>query len=347
MLASKLVRKLSLLSQPKISLECIVINKDGQEESISSSIPKSEFCGNHGILIRDLRYLESKGIHTPVILAKKKCLVVNLIYLRALVEPEKAIFFEAKENENILFWKQFKRSLYSNIKYQVLISTAKDLGEVIGYKKWFEFVVLESMLDAVYKHFSSELHKIKPQVELIFSSVNNEVTSEILKDALFVSKKLEELNASLTLIRNTLQDLLNSDEDMSKMFLSESEKGAERMQENHEEAELLLEHFVKSFDELLCSVELMKNNIVMAEAISNIVLDSQRNKILKMDLKMSLSSLCLGFSGLIGSFYGMNLINHLEDHKSAFYIIAASVTSTSELIFRAVYKRISRSIGRF
>ena len=106
------------------------------------------------------------------------------------------------------------------------------------------------------------------------------------------------------LIACTLQDLISSDEDMDEMYLTEKRSGINDQPHDHEELEILLESFSKQVEEIVneaanievglhhllsvCSDFCMQTNVQSTQEIAELLLDSNRNALLALDLKVSL-----------------------------------------------------------
>ena len=71
------------------------------------------------------------------------------------------------------------------------------------------------------------------------------------------------------------------------------------------------------------------NNIGLVE----FMLDSQRNKIMRMSLRLEMFGVTCGFAAAIGGIFGMNLKNHLETHGTAFTITCLTIFFVSLGLF--------------
>jgi magnesium transporter len=90
------------------------------------------------------------------------------------------------------------------------------------------------------------------------------------------------------------------------------------LEEESDESELLLESHLQTSLTLMNSLDLIQGQIDTAAELVDQKLDSARNKILFANMLISVLSLCVASVSLVGSLFGMNLLNYLEDDPNAF-----------------------------
>jgi len=96
----------------------------------------------------------------------------------------------------------------------------------------------------------------------------------------------------------------------------------QREPSDHEELEVLLESFAKQVEEIVNETETTQSNVQSTQEIVELILDSNRNALLTLDLKISIITMGLGVGTLLAGLFGMNLTSHLEEHSYAFYIMS-------------------------
>ncbi|KAF8755387.1 transporter [Rhizoctonia solani] len=137
---------------------------------------------------------------------------------------------------------------------------------------------------------------------------------------------------------------LDSDEDMNHMYLTDKKLGVERKMEDHDELEVLLESFDKQVEEIvneaettivsLCAtfdpisprvflayipsiprsiglnyyrIDTIESNVQSTLEIVELILDSNRNALLALDLKVSIGTFGIGAGALVAGLFGMNV----------------------------------------
>ena len=82
----------------------------------------------------------------------------------------------------------------------------------------------------------------------------------------------------------------------------------------HVEVELLFEDYLLQMDEVLHSLRSIQSSITNTEEVVEIELDLLRNRIMRYEMLLELSGLVVGIAAAVTSAFGMNLVNHFEDH---------------------------------
>ena len=126
--------------------------------------------------------------------------------------------------------------------------------------------------------------------------------------------------------------VLDEDEDMSLMNLSRLITHPERfiqpvsqeiLEEESDEPELLLESYMQQSLSTANTLELLQGQITSTEELVTMKLDAIRNRLLYISTMVSIASLCVATASLVGSIFGMNLLNNLENDPNAFAQVLA------------------------
>jgi magnesium transporter len=68
----------------------------------------------------------------------------------------------------------------------------------------------------------------------------------------------------------------------------------------------------------------------------NVNLDIVRNRMLQLDIQLSMATVALSIGGLMAAAFGMNLLTSLEAHPHAFETVALCLVLLPLLAFRAM-----------
>jgi magnesium transporter len=134
-----------------------------------------------------------------------------------------------------------------------------------------------------------------------------------LRYLLIQSKKISQFHQKAALIRDLLDGLLEQDDVLNSLYLTDKNNGILHHGSDHAEIEMLLESYYKTSDEIVQTVENLKSQIKTTEEIINVVLDSNRNELMLLSLKFSTGLLSMGIGMYIAALYGMNLENFIEE----------------------------------
>ena len=70
------------------------------------------------------------------------------------------------------------------------------------------------------------------------------------------------------------------------MYLTDKKNGQPRQSHEHDELELLLESSSKQIEEIVTEAEALDANVTSTQEIVELILDSNRNALLALDLKV-------------------------------------------------------------
>jgi magnesium transporter len=101
-----------------------------------------------------------------------------------------------------------------------------------------------------------------------------------------------------------------------------------------------VETYLKEAEEILARVLQVDELIQSTEDIINISLDSQRNSLLLLELRLAMGTFAVANGALVSSFFGMNLLTGMENHPAAFW----GVSATSFGLVAAVFVWCSRRL---
>ncbi|KIM34061.1 hypothetical protein M408DRAFT_325585, partial [Serendipita vermifera MAFF 305830] len=119
-------------------------------------------------------------------------------------------------------------------------------------------------------------------------------------------------------VQAAIDEVLEQDEDLAAMYLTDKKAGHPRPESEHDELEVLLESFSKQVEEIVNESETTMHNVSATQEIVELILDANRNNLLALDLKVSIMTMGLGAGALFAGLFGMNLANGMEDSMIAF-----------------------------
>lgn len=213
----------------------------------------------------------------------------------------------------------------------------------------YEFRALEAILASVLEALHIELEGIRQLVFALLASLDHNIDREKLRALLAYRRKVGDLLSRSRGVKGAVAEVLESDEDMALMHLTDAARGHPRTAQSlawqYDSLELLLESFDKQLEEVISYTEQMQSNIGGTQEIVELILDSNRNQLLALELHVSIAT--LGFTGgaLIASFFGMNLHTGLENNPIAFTAVCVSALVVV-VTFSAVGMRRIRNIQR-
>ncbi|KAK0482403.1 cora-domain-containing protein [Armillaria novae-zelandiae] len=288
-------------------LSNLILFSEGNVKTISGQFKKSDLSAEHRLNPRDLRKIDSRVPNlVPTILVRKEAILVNILHVRALVKADAVVLFDTYGSADSRLHSVFLYHLEHNLKSK---------GSGLPY----EFRALESILLSVLSALEAEMVFIRNLVGGLLAELEDDIDHDSLKRLLHYSRRLASFQSRAKLVEQALEEVLEQDEDLNAMYLTDKKNGNVRGIDDHEELEFLLESFSKQVEEIVSEVGNIDTNVESTQEIVELILDSNRNSLLALDLQVSIATFGVGTGAFLASLLGMNLTNHFENHPWAFY----------------------------
>ncbi|CCD25199.1 Mrs2p NDAI_0E03820 [Naumovozyma dairenensis CBS 421] len=319
-------------------ISCTVFNEKGDVVAVSQKFQKWAFLRDHKLYPRDLRKIDTTQVDIiPSILVKPNCFLINMLHIKALIEKDKIFIFDTSNPSAAVKLGVLMYDLESKLSSTSVSPTLKSMGGT----QLYEHKALESILINVMSTLETEFHFHHDLCSHILNELENEVNREKLRDLLIKSKKLSLFYQKSLLVRQVLDELLESDEDLASMYLS-----VHRTEDDDfADLEMLLETYYTQCDEYVQQAASLIQDIKSTEEIVNIILDANRNSLMLLELKVTIYTLGFTVATLLPAFYGMNLKNFIEESYLGFgavvflsIVSAFMVTGSNFKALRSVTK---------
>lgn len=330
-------------SDPK--LRCTEIDINGKLKRRDARFSKTDFISKFGLLPRDLRKIDSSVF--PSILVRPGAILINLLHHRLLIKHDRVIVFDADgttdSHAQSIFIEELKSKL-SQESSESSSSKTQQQSQLGGSNPLpYEFRALEAVLMSVSTGLETEFEIIGDPVIRVVRDLEEDIDRDKLRHLLIFSKRLGTFEQKARLVRDAIDDLLDADDDLVAMYLTERAAGNLSRQENdHTEVEMLLETYQKLCDEIVEASGNLINSIRNTEEIVKAILDANRNSLMLLDLKFSIGTLGIASGAFIASLYGMNLKNFLEESELGFLGIAGTSVVFVALICGYGMKKLRR-----
>lgn len=178
-----------------------------------------------------------------------------------------------------------------------------------------------------------------------------------------LKNKIDELKKRIREVRRAITEILSNDNDMSMMYLSTSREKKANIDEilnveipsdsNYKKSnsdtmnlEMLFENYLNEIEWMASEVEEILDEIKNTEENVVLQLDILRNRILRFELSLSMSSFVVTCGALVTGLFGMNLTSHLELNKNMFYIVSALMTAAMSAMWIQFNRYGFKTFGR-
>lgn len=297
----------------ELKMRCTEFDENGNVTLVNGEFKKHELIAKYSLLPRDLRKIDSSVL--PHILVRPSAILINLLHIRCLIKHNRVLVFDVYGSTDSYAQSLFMYDLEGKLRQKQASLSA---GGALPY----EFRALEAVLIYVTNGLESEFEGVREPVIRVLRELEEDIDRDKLRHLLVYSKKLSTFEQKARLVRNAIDDLLEADDDLAAMYLTEKAEGKEREEDNHEEIELLLESYDKVADEIVQVSSNLVSSIKNTEEIIRAILDSNRNSLMLLDLKFSILTLGTTVGMFIAALYGMNLENFIEESHYGFFGIS-------------------------
>ncbi|OOQ85127.1 Mitochondrial inner membrane magnesium transporter mrs2 [Penicillium brasilianum] len=303
-------RGLAAKASNELRIRCTEFDNNGNVTLVNGEFRKSELIAKYGLLPRDLRKIDSSTL--PHILVRPRAILINLLHLRVLIKADRVLVFDAYGSTDSYMQSLFIYDLEGKLRQKQ--SQVAPAGQALPY----ELRALEAVLISVTTGLEEEFNGVREPVVRVLRALEEDIDRDKLRHLLIYSKKLGTFEQKARLVRDAIDDLLEADDDLAAMYLSERATGKEREEDDHQEVEMLLESYHKVCDEIVQSSGNLVTNIRNTEEVVKAILDANRNSLMLLDLKFSIGTLGLATGTLFSALYGMNLKNFIEESDFGF-----------------------------
>lgn len=204
----------------------------------------------YGLLPRDLRKIDSSLL--PHILVRPSAILLNLLHLRVLIKHNRVLVFDAYGTTDSYAQSVFMYDLEGKLRQK----ESQQNGTLA-----YEFRALEAVLVSVTLGLESEFEGVSEPVVRVLRELEEDIDRDKLRYLLIYSKRLGTFEQKARLVRDALSELLEADDDLSAMYLTEKHEGKIRQEDDHAEVELLLESYHKVADEIVQAAENLVSSI--------------------------------------------------------------------------------------
>ncbi|KAH8662018.1 cora-like Mg2+ transporter [Xylariales sp. PMI_506] len=305
-------------------LRCTEVDENGDAILVDGEFKKSELIARFGLLPRDLRKIDSSNL--PHILVRERAILLNLLHLRVLINFNRVLLFDVFGSRSSHAQSSFMYELQHKLKQK----TAATNGGLP-----YEFRALEAVLQSVTQELEADFESVRDPVLRILSELEDDIDRNKLRILLILSKRVTTFEQKARLVRDAIDDLLEADDDLAAMYLTEKTHDLYRAPDDHTDVEMLLESYHKFCDEIVQESTNLVAGIRNTEEIIRAILDANRNALMLLDLKFSVGTLGLAMGTFIAGLYGMNLENFIEETNWGFG--AVTVVSTILSIWVCIY----------
>lgn len=261
--------------------------------SATANRKKEQRSGGNRLTVRDMRQIDPAFTAKPAIWVREDAIVVSLEGIRAIILHNKMFVFDTDNPMVNTPVRLIRKRLVNNME-DVFMP--------------FEFRALEGILIYTCAVLESGFAGIDPDLRKTLCNFSERVNPEQLEDLRKLEQQLNHYYSRARKVQNALQSVLDEDEDMADMYLTEKRRnpGVDRNPLDHDEAEMLLETYLQIVDDLTSRAGLLDQAIDDTENLIEIRLDTMQNRLLLVDLIITVFTTIISFGAMVTAVFGMN-----------------------------------------
>ncbi|EFY93126.1 inner membrane magnesium transporter MRS2 precursor [Metarhizium acridum CQMa 102] len=302
-------------------LRCTEVDENGKVILVDGEFKKTELIAKFGLNPRDLRKIDSSNL--PHILIRPSAILLNLLHLKVLIKHDRVLLFDVYGSKTSYPQSAFMYDLQGKLQ-QKTTQGSNSLP--------YEFRALEAVLTSVTSEMEADFEAVREPVMRILSELEDDIDRDKLRVLLILSKRVSTFEQKAKLVRDAIEELLEADDDLAAMYLTEKTHDLYRGLDDHTEVEMLLESYHKLTDEIVQEAGNLVSGIRNTEEIVRAILDANRNALMLLDLKFSVGTLGLAMGTFLAGLYGMNLENFIEETNWGFGAITGMSTIASVMV---------------
>lgn len=193
-----------------------------------------------GLNPRDLRKIDSSNL--PHILVRPSAILLNLLHLKVLIKHDRVLLFDVYGSRTSYPQSAFMYDLQGKLQQK-----ASQGSNGLPY----EFRALEAVLTSVTSEMEADFEAVREPVMRILSELEDDIDRDKLRVLLILSKRVSTFEQKAKLVRDALEELLEADDDLAAMYLTEKAHDIYRALDDHTEIEMLVESYNKLTDEIV------------------------------------------------------------------------------------------------
>ncbi|CAH0051717.1 unnamed protein product [Clonostachys solani] len=284
-------------------IQCTIYDVDG-EETPAQKMNKYDIVKSFGFSGRDLRTFDLPSGGFPHILIRERTILIHIFDLRLLIQADRVLLINIEEavgsdidNASRVFRHDLKSKLLGS------------RGSGVSIRLPYELRVVEAALASVTATLEAEYLLVKKEVSETLASLEKEehpLNSE-LKTLLDLVRNLVGIEKRGKQVREAIQEVLNDDQDMADMHLSDKKNGLPHTAADHQDVEYLFEAYYKASDSVVQEAASLIRYIRQTEETIQSILNVRRNQIMVLEAKIEIVMVGLATATLVAGYYGMNV----------------------------------------
>ncbi|KAM3742681.1 hypothetical protein ACB098_07G086100 [Castanea mollissima] len=193
------------------------MNKKGEAQVVEAG--KYAIMRRTGLLARDLRVLDPILSYPSTIMGREKAIVINLEHIKAIITGLEVLLLNSRDPTVMPFIEELQNRIqrFHHATIAQVSTENQDGSKVLP----FEFVALEACLETVCNCLESEAITLEQEAYPTLDKLTSVLSTLNLERVRQIKSRLIEISGRVQKVKDELEHLLDDDEDMAQMYLTE------------------------------------------------------------------------------------------------------------------------------
>ncbi|KAK9287006.1 hypothetical protein L1049_015414 [Liquidambar formosana] len=202
----------------------LLLDSTGRTQVVEAG--KQAIMRRTGLPARDLRMLDPFLSYPSTVLGRERAIVINLEHIKAIITAQEALILNFKDPSVTPFVEQLQlriQHFHQAIKPQLKETDGEQaFGNEDELKVLpFEFVTLEACLEAACSCLDNEATTLEQEAHPALDKLTSKISTLNLERVRQIKSRLVAITGRVQKVRNELEHLLDDDEDMAEMYLTD------------------------------------------------------------------------------------------------------------------------------
>lgn len=318
----------SVTKQPILKVWELRLDEKGQLPDLGyehRDITKMDLAAELGVALRDLRSITETSTYRrriATIITRPHVIIFHIEPVQAIIQYNRVMLFNLGRADPLL------AKVKARLPWRINKSTAST----------FEFKVLEALLIELVEQMDETARELEPVIEEILQKlIEGRQKTEDLLNLKNHTDRLNAFEAHVLEVVSAIMQVLENDEDMAAMYLTNAHRGKKQDIKDHDEVETMMEVFQQQVTEIDNRITLIKTKIKTTEDYLKINIDGIRNRLIRTNLWVSIISFGVTVCAAGASIFGMNIEHGLEKSPYAFPFVVSGLLGVALISTGTIY----------
>ncbi|XP_045786767.1 magnesium transporter MRS2-3-like [Trifolium pratense] len=209
----------------------LMMSSEGQRQMVEAG--RQSIMRRTGLTARDLRNLDPMLSYPSTIVGRDKAMVLNLEQIKAIITAHEVLLLNSRDPSVIPFVDELHARILNHhctaptTDHPQEGQNGKDRSEIKRDSSNnvkilpFEFVVLESCLEAVISSLENEANILELEAFPALDKLTSKISTLNLERVRHIKSRLVALTSRVQRVRDQLENLLDDDGDMAELYLTD------------------------------------------------------------------------------------------------------------------------------